>query len=478
MTSLNRLKYALPVVFVFAGSTTAWSVPIAIIDSGTDLKHPSLVNHAWTNPGDTAEDNQDNDTNGYIDDIHGWNFSENPNNNKIIDYAYLGKFSPDVTKFFEVQLRVLEGTATEEDKKWIEEKRKDQKFIQELSTFGNFVHGTHVAGIAVKSAPDAKIMAAKIIPTEVKLPGGLADISSLTPFSFFNPLAGFLDDFVMQGALGFLAGQQTKSLTTVGEYVAKTKMQVANCSFGTSMVQAKMVVGMIGKALLQRDLTDEEVLKYATYFLSQVIEKGASFVQSSKQTLFVMAAGNDGTDNDKLPVFPANLKLDNTISVAATRGYDRLASFSNYGVSKVEIAAPGVGIRSAIPGTDYMPLSGTSQAAPFITHLIGKVLDTNSKLTHTQVKQILMQTVDKKSFLADKVVSGGIANEERALKAASYSKSLSLDEAINRSKLEVADIGTAGSGTMRDGLDRDSISEDSGYDGEPIPLPSIFSMLK
>lgn len=468
MTILNHYKTVVPGAFLFL-SSICWAVPVGIIDSGTDLKHRDLSSKAWLNPGDSTEDRQDNDSNGYMDDIHGWNFAEN--NNQIIDYSYLGKFSPDVKKYFEIQLKVLEGTATPEEKKWMEDKRKDQAFIQELMKFGNFVHGTHVAGIAAKTADNARIMAAKIIPTEVKLPGNIMNHTALlSMLPLVAPAEGFLDDILMNMALGMLADQQTKMLIKVGEYVGKTGMRVANCSFGTSATQAKMIVGTIGKAFLRRDLTEAELEKYSISFLNQIIQKGDGFVTSAKQTFFAMAAGNDGTDNDKLPVFPANLKHDNTITVAATRGYDRLASFSNFGATKVEIAAPGVGILSSIPGDEFLVLSGTSQASPFVANLAGKILDINPKLALGDVKKVLMQTVDKKAFLEGKVVSGGIANEERALRAAHLSTEESLDEAIRKARLEITDVRP-----LRDSRSMRLENHDTSNDGDPIPLPSLFN---
>lgn len=474
MKKKSILRWALPATLALAG-TSAYSAPIGIVDSGTDLKHAWLRAKIWTNSKDSSEDSNDNDNNGFVDDIHGWNFAEN--NNEIIDYSYLGKFSADVRKFFDIQLKVVDGSATDADKKWVEEKRKDKDFLQELMKFGNFVHGTHVAGIAARDADQARIMAAKIIPTEVKGPGvGLASeiLDRLThqfSLQFFKPFEGFFDDMLMNGALSFLAGQQTQALETVGKYLNQTQMKVANCSFGTSMVQAKMVVGMIGKALLKKDLSEEELKKYSAVFMQQVLEKGSVFIKSAPQTFFVMAAGNDGTNNDEMAVFPANLKMDNTISVAASRGYDRLANFSNYGAKMVEIAAPGVGIQSSIPGEEVMPLSGTSQAAPFITNIVGRLKDANPSLNFAQIKKILMETVDKKDFLVGKVASGGIANSERALRAAYLTlDGESVEGAVEKSILEVSDLSSEQSVMGAEGWS----AGDSGEDGTPVSLPTLF----
>ncbi len=457
MKSQKSIRTILFLSFALLGKYS-WAVPIGIVDSGTDLRHPDLVAKAWTNPGNLAGDS-------FKDDTHGWNFAEN--SNEIIDYSYLGKFSPDTTKFFQVQLKLLHGTATEEDKQWMKDKKKDENFIKELEKFGNFVHGTHVAGISARSADHAQILAAKIIPTEVKTPAvELLMESFWDHFSLVRLIGDSFTDTALNFMLDMAADQQSKTLTPVGTYLNTTGMAAANCSFGTNVDQAKRVAKILAKKLLSKDLTEAEQEKYGKLFINKIIEKGASFVTSAAKTLFVIAAGNDGTDNDQLPTFPANLKYDNTISVAATRGYDKLASFSNYGIKMVEIAAPGVGIISDIPGGDTMPLSGTSQAAPFITNLAGRILDANPKLTLPEVKQILMQTVDKKDFLVGKVVAEGIANPDRALRAANLSEQLGVASAVEQAKREVGDVKTLLS----------VIPTADGYDGEPIPLPSTLLM--
>src|SRR4051794_31999280 len=100
--NLNKsLAIAMPVSMIYFTSIAS-AVPIGIIDSGTDVEHSMLVDHAWINTGEIKNDGIDNEQNGYVDDVHGWNFAEG--NAEIIDYKYLGKFSPDTSKYFEVQL--------------------------------------------------------------------------------------------------------------------------------------------------------------------------------------------------------------------------------------------------------------------------------------------------------------------------------------------------------------------------------------
>lgn len=413
-------------------ATQLFAAVSAVIDSGTDLMHIELASKAWVNTGEIKKNEVDDDNNGYVDDINGWNFAEN--NPNVIDYKYLGTFSKDVYKFFEIQDKLLHGEATAEDKEWMKEKISDQEFVKELMKFANFIHGTHVAGIVARDADKVKIMPAKIIATEPGLPFSLA----FNPIRILNDGIDF-NDILIKQALGALAKQQMKLLITVAEYVNGHKAQVANCSFGTSMVQARQLVGAIVGMFIQ-DPSEEDIEKYAVYFINTIIENGTKMVNAAKNTFFVMAAGNDGTDNDKYPVSPANIKMANTISVAASFGYSKIAPFSNFGIKMVEIAAPGVSIKSAIPGNEYMAMAGTSQAAPFVANLAGRLMDINPDLNFLDIKRIMMETVDFKVWLRDKVVSGGIANPERALEAGKLSLEYPIRKAIRIARDTIRDV--------------------------------------
>lgn len=413
-------------------ANAASAADVAIIDSGVDLLHKDLSPVEWLNKGEIRRNEIDDDNNGYIDDVNGWNFAEN--NNQVIDYQYLGQFTGDCYKFFEIQKKMLEGIATEEEKAWVKMKLEDQTFIAELQKFGNFVHGTHVAGIAAKNENFSKVMAVKIIPTEVKLPGQTALIRTFDAVG-----GGIISDLLIKMTLNTFADQQSQLLETVGLYVGAGKAQVANCSFGTSMVQARTLVGTFLVLLLGRDPTADEVETYSIYFVERLVEGSQKMTDAAPDTLFVMAAGNDGTNNDEKPVSPANVKTANTITVAATLHGTKIASFSNYGKKMVDVAAPGVGIYSTIPGNEYLSMSGTSQAAPFVTNVANSIMTINPELDVIDVKKILMETVDVKDFLKDSVAASGIVNSARARKAGELSKALPLSDAIKLSRTLVAD---------------------------------------
>lgn len=399
---------------------------IAIIDSGLDYKHSMIAPNLWVNANE-VEDRRDNDGDGYPDNIYGWNFAEQ--NAKVIDYKYLGTFSQDCYTFFEIQARTLLGKATDADKAWMTEKRKDVKFISELGKFGNFVHGTHVAGIAARNSGN-KVMGIKLIPTEVK--------------PFFQAFLAMKSDApdrwtLLEKALDALGKQQMNHLTEIGRFVAFHKMDVANGSFGTGFAQAKGITDRAFKLVFLREATKEESNKAANMFISAVVKYGQGFVGAAPSTLFVFAAGNDGTSNDLFGTSPANIKADNVITVAATYQNLLLAPFSNFGTKMVEVAAPGMLVDSAVPGDKMLVVSGTSQAAPNVARLAGMIKDANPSLKPVDIKKILMGTVDKKAFLADKVTSGGMINVERAVVAAQMTKSVSVTEAIARSMTQVSD---------------------------------------
>ncbi len=406
---------------------------IAVIDSGVDIEHADFVSNIWINENEIADNGRDEDSNGYQDDVFGWNFAES--NNLVIDRKYIGTFSEDPQRFFDIQARNFLGTSTEADKEWVKLKRKDKDFLKEMGIFGNFVHGTHVAGIAVKGTEN-KILSVKLIPTEINpfKRKVKRDFSSLTEGSTDVRLRA------LKAVLQTLAKQQMLMLEEISAYVGAHDVDVANGSFGTGFNQAKRITDTLFRVAFFRKPSKKESDLVATFFMETLIENGQEMVEAAPNTLFVFAAGNDGSDNDVFPTSPTNIKADNVISVAATYKYEFLAPFSNYGKEMVDVAAPGMIIDSQIPGDEYLKVSGTSQAAPMIANIAAQIKDMNSSLTPLEIKKIIMETVDEKGFLTDKVRAGGIANLKRAVFAAKLTQNMDVDEAISSAHLTVSDV--------------------------------------
>ena len=136
--------------------------------------------------------------------------------------------------------------------------------------------------------------------------------------------------------------------------------------------------------------------------------------------LFVVAAGNEGTNNDVTAFYPANFGYNNVIAVTSIDTSDQLGSSANYGQRTVNVAAPGVGILSTHPvnKNSYVQKSGTSMATPFVSGIAGLMLSTNSRLSPAQLKSLIIQNVDSVPALSSRVSSGGRVNAEKAVNAA------------------------------------------------------------
>jgi thermitase len=131
--------------------------------------------------------------------------------------------------------------------------------------------------------------------------------------------------------------------------------------------------------------------------------------------LFVAAAGNDGTSNDRSPHYPSNYDLPNVISVAALDRNDNLASFSNFGAKTVHVAAPGKDILSTWLGDNYREASGTSMATPYVAGVAALILSSEPKLSVEKLRERVLKSVDKLDSLNGKVESGGRINAAKAL---------------------------------------------------------------
>lgn len=400
---------------------------IAVVDSGNDFKHVDLAAKSWVNPLEISGNDRDEDRNGYPDDINGWNFAEG--NSTLMDYSYGRTDTPDARRFFDIQLKSFLGTLTQADRDWANEKFKDETFVKNLSLFGNWMHGTHVTGITVKNSPEARAVGIKLIPTEVKVPGQKSVDAMIEK--------GGIKETLLKAALTALAQQQTKVYVEIGGYINGTKADVMNGSFGTSYEAISGVIGQLYKTFFKKDPTAAELKIYADHFFAVNLEETKKFTAAAPNTLFVFAAGNEGSDNDVVPSSPTNVVAENKISVAATLGDQALATFSCYGAKNVEVAAPGVGILSTVPMDKYLAVSGTSQAAPYVANIAGRVKDANPKLGFREIKKIIMETVDVKPWLAGKVKTSGLVNRDRAIRAAELSRTLDLARAISQSKNDI-----------------------------------------
>ncbi len=134
--------------------------------------------------------------------------------------------------------------------------------------------------------------------------------------------------------------------------------------------------------------------------------------------LFVAAAGNNGTDNDSTPQYPASYDNPNVVSVAAIDRNGNLASFSNFGQSTVHLAAPGKDILSTVRGGGYASYSGTSMATPHVSGVAALLAGREASLTADQIKDRLLSTVKPLPGLNGLVVAPGTVDAFNALTSA------------------------------------------------------------
>ncbi|HUK57063.1 MAG TPA: S8 family peptidase [Nitrospiria bacterium] len=163
-------------------------------------------------------------------------------------------------------------------------------------------------------------------------------------------------------------------------------------------------------------------------------EEDAIRAANEAGVVFVAAAGNDSSNNDSFPIYPASFDLPNVISVAATDWNDRLSSVSNFGKNTVDVAAPGDCIYSTTPtggvftlrnhisclgAVKILPLygfiTGTSMAAPHVAGVAGMLLAQNPNLSPAGVRATILLTVDPLESLKGRVASSGRVNANNAL---------------------------------------------------------------
>ena len=170
--------------------------------------------------------------------------------------------------------------------------------------------------------------------------------------------------------------------------------------------------------------------------------------------LFVAAAGNAGTNNDTAPFYPANYSQPNIIAVAASTADDTLAGFSNYGPTKVHLAAPGADIVSTVPNGGYGGLNGTSMATPHVSGA-GMLILAACNLTTAQLKSTILNNVDALASMSGLLVTSGRLNVDRAVRSCAVPPTVSLTTPIEGATFTApASIPLAATASSANGISR------------------------
>ena len=138
----------------------------------------------------------------------------------------------------------------------------------------------------------------------------------------------------------------------------------------------------------------------------------ADAIEASAQCnmLFIASVGNTNTNTDLTPSYPASYEIDNVIAVAASNDEDNKAAFSDYGATSVDLAAPGVGILSTVPGGQYAVKSGTSMSVPHVSGVAALAWSTRPTANYQEIRSALLDGVDHVTSLSTLTSSGGRLN--------------------------------------------------------------------
>jgi subtilisin family serine protease len=434
------VKILIPMLALFQLSA-AHSSLVAVMDSGTDISHKDLAPKAWVNLKEKAGSTVDLDQDGLPGDINGWDFIAN--SFKVFDNRYTYLINDDVKKFYDLYGKYDQGllSASSPEIAWLRQHSQDAALMNKVNFIGGYIHGTHVAGISLKDNPNAKVLSMKVIPTVYQeLTPANPNQTKTTQAPVNEQPTKTFDQFKAQ--LVDDSTSQVEEMIRLHNYVNFHRVDVVNQSFGIGYGDAENFIKASFRNDLKRDPTDIEMKILIKTYFNNLLKEGPRMFAAAPNSLFIIAAGNDHSDNDAFPDYPADIQAENKIVVAATLGFRKLADFSNFGATKVDIAAPGVSILSTAPTNTYIALSGTSQATPYVTNVIALMKDLNPSLSVRDIKAILFGTVDVKSWLKGKVKTSGIINKARALKAAELAKSSSIDKSIADARQAIADTPT------------------------------------
>jgi subtilisin family serine protease len=344
-------------------------VIIAINDTGVDVDIFKPMGRMWVNENEVPGDGIDNDENGFIDDVNGpaWNLqSERTTGNLYpLDEQQLAAYPEqlDLTKgLIDLRAAVDSDEAKSTRKIMSELKQEDYKeFIENLRIYGNYTHGTHVAGIAAAGNPAARILNARVTFGHTIIP----------------------EKPTIEEAVRW-----TEEIQAMVDYFKASGVRVVNMSWGGSQPgwEYSLEANGVGDNPEQR----AEIARILFgLFYDSVVEAMAS----APEILFVPSAGNSDVDVDFNKVIPSSIDQPNVLVVGAVDQAGDETGFTSYG-KNIRVHANGFEVDSYVPGGRRMNFSGTSMSAPNVTNLAGKLLAIDPSLTPQEVINLILLGVE------------------------------------------------------------------------------------
>tara|TARA_B110000467_G_C18313854_1_gene480084 strand:+ start:249 stop:1934 length:1686 start_codon:yes stop_codon:yes gene_type:complete len=430
------------------------NVIVAVIDSGIDIEHEDLKNVIWINRGEIPNNGIDDDKNGFIDDVHGWNFlgdivGENLEFTRIVR-RYDGKFNgKDVAEISEVDMETFvlyQKAKAEQNKNYDETEANRDRYTQMLKQVTDA--NNQISKKLGKEDYTAEELAAIIDPDDDEQ----KNIAVLTQMLSYG---GSIPEFMVRlnGGIDYYDGRMKNHFNMDTDFrgvLNDNPYDITDTSYGNNDVdgpnpkkedalhgthvagiiaaQRGNGIGMDGVAqnveiMVVRAVPDgDEYDKDVALAIRYAVDNGAKVINTSfgkgysqnpewvwdaikyagkKDVLIVNAAGNDGVDLDITTSYPNDQNgtgaemSDNFITIGALNykyGEEMVATFSNYGATSVDLFSPGVKIWSTTPLDTYEYLQGTSMASPNVAGVAAMIRSYYPKLSAKQVKQVLMDS--------------------------------------------------------------------------------------
>lgn len=452
-------------------------IVVGVIDTGVDTAAVDLKDALWRNEKEILN-GKDDDHNGYVDDLHGWNFLGTADASFNMTSAGSEEFR-EFKRLYPKYKNIVSGKpADAEEYAYYQKMRKKAG----IDSYIKFYEYTSVKDKAYRCA-DSLLATLPQVSKDTLTVGGLmnlpvegkewenvfkvllADIYRSGRSVSWNALfEKHRKDFaLMKQRLDGIENDADKRLMMGDDmdnpddrFYGNNCLQVEGCEHGTFVagviagqgVADASVTGvfpqasvMVIRAVPDGDEYDKDIASAIRY----AVDNGAKVINMSlgkyvspradmvgwaidyaarHDVLIVQAAGNNGLNVDSIPVFPMardamGKRYPNYIRVGASDVMGRRCAFSNYGVSEVDLFAPGEDVTSVIPGNSYMTAEGTSVAAPVVSGIAAMLRAYFPELTASQVKEILKQSVrpmltDGKRYSS----SGGIVDALAAVKLA------------------------------------------------------------
>ena len=431
------------------------TVIVGVIDSGIDIEHEDLKNVIWTNKDEIPNNGKDDDNNGYVDDIHGWNFlgnivGENMEYVRIIrnlNPRFEGKSEASISSADRADYELYKKAKAEFEKEKQQTQAQKAQYDQILASvtpahaamtkrFGKEDYTTEdLSGISNPSAAEQQqigvltqmLSFGDSVPSVIKqLEGGIEYFGGRLE-THFNIEKDFRKEMLGDDpdnpatkyyGNGDVDGPDPEEKDAKhGTHVAGIIAAQRNNGIGMNGV-ANNVKIMVVRAVPDGDEYDKDIANAIRY----AVDNGAKVLNTSfgkyysthpewvidaikyadsKDVLIVNAAGNEGLNLDETVVYPNDQTMvgaefaSNVLTVGALNykyGSELVANFSNYGNSNVDVFAPGVKIWSTTPLNEYEYLQGTSMASPAVAGVAAVIRSMYPNLSAKQVKEVIMNS--------------------------------------------------------------------------------------